>query len=90
MYGSTMGDLYIDINNGTNWITVDSILGEQQTSATDPWLKRNVILLGFTNTVQVRFRSIKTGTSFYGDMSLDDIRIQEASCILISSKDISP
>ncbi|MDF1676444.1 MAG: fibronectin type III domain-containing protein [Vicingaceae bacterium] len=79
MYGSTMGDLYIDINNGTNWITVDSILGEQQTSATDPWLKRNVILLGFTNTVQVRFRSIKTGTSFYGDMSLDDIRIQEAT-----------
>lgn len=79
MYGSTMGELYIDINDGTNWITVDSIIGEQQTSATDPWLKRNVILLGFTNTIQVRFRSINTGTSFYGDMSLDDIRIQEAT-----------
>ncbi|MDT8413234.1 MAG: T9SS type A sorting domain-containing protein, partial [Vicingaceae bacterium] len=79
MYGQTMGDLYIDINDGTNWITVDSIMGEQQTSDTDPWLKRNVILLGYTNTIQVRFRSIKTGTSFYGDMSIDDVRIQEAT-----------
>ena len=78
MYGSTMGDLYIDINDGTNWITVDSIIGEQQTSATDPWLKRNLILLGYTNTIQVRFRSIRS-TNFYGDMSIDDVRIKEAT-----------
>ena len=45
MYGATMGNLYIDVNNGTNWVTVDSIMGQQQTAMTDSWLKRNVILL---------------------------------------------
>ncbi|KJS05297.1 MAG: hypothetical protein VR77_09050, partial [Flavobacteriales bacterium BRH_c54] len=79
MYGATMGSLYIDVNNGTNWVTVDSIIGQQQTATTDPWLKRNVILLGMPNIIQIRFRSIKTGTSFTGDMSLDDIRVMEAT-----------
>lgn len=79
MYGASMGDLYIDISDGSNWVTVDTIIGQQQISDTDPWLKRNVILLGFTNTIQIRFRAIKTGTSFTGDMSIDDVRIQEAT-----------
>jgi len=78
MYGQTMGDLYIDVFDGVNWVTTDSIKGEQQTADTDPWLKHRIILNNFPDTIQVRFRSIKTGTSFYGDMALDDVEIAEA------------
>ena len=38
MYGLDMGILYIDIDTGGTWIALDSIVGEQQTSDTDPWL----------------------------------------------------
>lgn len=40
MYGSSQGDLYIEVSDGTTWTIVDSIIGEQQTTATDPWLKK--------------------------------------------------
>jgi hypothetical protein len=77
MYGQTMGDLYIDVFDGVNWIAKDSIKGEQQTADTDPWLQRKIVLNNFPDTIQVRFRSIRS-TNYYGDMSLDDIEIKEA------------
>ncbi|HEY9083078.1 MAG TPA: fibronectin type III domain-containing protein, partial [Vicingaceae bacterium] len=77
MYGQTMGDLYIDVFDGVNWVTTDSIKGEQQTADTDPWLQHKIVLNNFPDTIQVRFRSIRS-TNFYGDMSLDDIEIKEA------------
>jgi len=77
MYGQTMGDLYIDVFDGVNWITTDSIKGEQQTADTDPWLEHKIVLNNFPDTIQVRFRSIRS-TNFYGDMALDDIEIAEA------------
>ncbi|MCO6175772.1 fibronectin type III domain-containing protein [Flavobacterium sp. NRK F10] len=78
MYGSTMGDLHVDVFDGTTWTNdVDVILGEQQTSDTDPWLLKIVNLSGYTGVIQVRFRAVR-GTDFYGDMSLDDIEFTEA------------
>ena len=81
MYGSTMGSLAIQVNNGSGWVTVDSISGQQQTSDTDPWLNRIIPISSYANdTIQVRFTGYK-GTSFYSDMSIDDISIGEApSC----------
>ncbi len=77
MYGSSQGDLYIEVSDGTTWTIVDSIIGEQQTTATDPWLKKMIPLQGYTGTIQVKFRSVKKA-SFYGDMAIDDIGIVEA------------
>lgn len=78
MYGSTMGNLYtqaLDMNG--NWVTLDSILGQQQTAQADPWLQRTVDLTGFTNHItRIRFKSVRS-TNFYGDMAIDDIYINQ-------------
>lgn len=75
MYGSTMGDLFIDVFSGGSWNTVDSLIGEQQTSQSDPWLMKEIDLSAFTgDTISVRFRAIR-GSSYYGDMAIDDIGI---------------
>lgn len=77
MYGADINKLYIDAFDGTNWVTLDSIEGEQHTATNDPWLKHNVVINGFPDTLQVRFRGIR-GVSFDGDIAIDDIEIREA------------
>lgn len=84
MFGVNMGDLYIDVSDGSTWTTVDSILGQQQTSDLDPWLIKLVDLSNFSNVIQVRFRAIRAGTNS-GDMSLDDIHIKDASNVEVST-----
>ena len=82
MYGSTMGELHVDVFDGTTWTNdVDVIIGQQQTDTADPWLQKVVSLATFSGTIQVRFRAIR-GTDFYGDMSLDDITFDEAPACL--------
>ena len=80
MFGANMGDLYIDVFDGNTWTTVGSILGQQQTSITDPWLIKVIDLSSFSNVIQVKFRAIRAG-SLTGDMAIDDIQIKEASNI---------
>ncbi|MCW8898003.1 MAG: fibronectin type III domain-containing protein [Flavobacteriales bacterium] len=77
MYGVDINKLYIDAFDGNNWITLDSIVGQQHATTNDPWLKHNVIINGFPDTLQVRFRGIR-GASFDGDIAIDDIEIREA------------
>ena len=77
MHGATTGDLYIEVSNGTTWTIVDSLKGEQQSVQSAPWTKKLISLQGYTGTIQVKFRSIR-GTSFTGDMAIDDISIKEA------------
>ena len=78
MYGATMDSLRVDVFGNGVWNTgVFSLFGQQQTAGTDPWLSANVALTGYGDTVRVRFAG-KRGTSFTGDMSLDDIRVDEA------------
>lgn len=75
--GGSMGDLYVDIFNGTTWVRgVDSIIGSTQAAETDPWLRRSVTLSGFSGTIQVRFRAV-CGAGFAGDMAIDDVGIEE-------------
>ena len=74
MYGSSMGNLYTDVMIGGLWQCIDTIQGQQQTAEADPWLT-NVLLL--TNNVEkIRFRGEK-GSSYTGDMAIDDILIKE-------------
>lgn len=84
MFGVNMGDLYIDVSDGNVWTTVDSILGQQQTSELDPWLSKIVDLSAFTDTIQVRFRAIRAGTTT-GDMALDNIQIKDASNVEVTT-----
>ena len=82
MYGAEMGELHVDVYNGTAWVNdVDVIIGQQQIAGTDPWVLKVVNLASFTGTVQIRFRGIR-GSGLNGDMALDSIAIVEApSCL---------
>lgn len=76
-FGTSMGDLYIDVFDGTNWNrSVDSIIGAVQTIETDAYLAKQVNLSGYPDTVQVRFRAV-CGTSWSGDMAIDGVSIIE-------------
>jgi len=78
MYGATMDSLRVDIFSNGVWNKgVFGLFGQQQTAGSDPWLIANVPLSSFGDTIRVRFAG-KRGASFTGDMSLDDIRVDEA------------
>lgn len=86
MYGANMGDLYVDVYNGSWNNNEASILGEQQTTMTDLWLKKTVDLSSFSGTIKIRFRAIaKSLSSTTGDISLDDISINGSSTVGIEN-----
>lgn len=78
MYGVQTGKLYVgakDVNG--SWNTVDSIIGQQQTAGSDPWILRNSYLQGYGDTIMIRFIAVD-GTSYTSDISLDDITVEAA------------
>ncbi|NNF02436.1 MAG: hypothetical protein HKN22_07105, partial [Bacteroidia bacterium] len=77
-YGATMGDLYVDVDNGSGFVTVDSVIGQQQTSETDPWIEDTVDLSAYIGqSVKIQFRAVM-GSSFTSDMAIDDIKVFDA------------
>lgn len=89
MYGATINRMYIDIYDGATWILeVDSIVGQQQTANADPWTNHLTDLNAFGGTpnLKIRFRVIR-GTSFTGDVSIDQIDVLNISCFPVSMLD---
>ncbi len=85
MYGASMGNLYTDVMIGGTWQCIDTIQGQQQTADTDPWLT-NVLLI--TNNVEkIRFRG-ERGSSYTGDMAIDDILIKQVLANDLASVDV--
>lgn len=80
MYGQTMGNLHIDIENDGTWYNDYFVIsGQQDTSGADDWNQLELNLAAFvSDTVVVRFRG-ERGSDYYSDMSIDDIEIAEAS-----------
>ena len=77
MTGDDMGSLYVDVFNGTSWMTIDSLIGEQQTSVASPWEEATIDLSAYAgNVITVRFRGI-TGGGYESDISIDDVAIYE-------------
>lgn len=77
MFGSTMGVLHVDIYANGGWINdvITPISGNQG----NQWLSANVNLSAYSGgIINVRFRGV-TGTNYFSDLALDDIRITTAS-----------
>ncbi len=73
MYGADMGTLTLEISNDNNitWTSIWSKLGDQGNS----WESVNVDLAAYTGSgVRLRFNGI-TGSSWRGDMTVDNIRL---------------
>jgi hypothetical protein len=77
MYGSSMGELAVDVLYNGSWIPQDSISGQQHTSRYAAWTEKKIDLSTYPGTIKVRFRSTKTSYSSYGDMAIDNIRISD-------------
>lgn len=78
MYGADINQVRIDVYSGGMWHNgVSSIVGEQQSSGTDAWEQAVVALGAYSGVIRVRFVGFQGG-SFRGDISIDDISIDEA------------
>lgn len=80
MYGANTGKIYVDINIGGTWSTIDSIVGQQQLSSSDAWLQKTVNLSTYPTNIKLRIRGI-IGNGSLSDMAIDDIGIISISDI---------
>jgi hypothetical protein len=75
MYGSQMGNLHVDVYNGSTWVNdVWSISGQQHTSSSAAYTEGTVDLVYYSGTIRVRFRYDGV-TGYAADAALDDIII---------------
>jgi len=85
MYGQDMGDLHVDIFDGTQWVNdvITPISGDQG----NVWLNQQVNLTSYIGSIiKIRFRGI-TGSNWESDIALDDINLSHTSGV--STNDIS-
>ncbi|TXD81640.1 choice-of-anchor D domain-containing protein [Subsaximicrobium wynnwilliamsii] len=75
MYGSNMGNLYVELslNGNSNPIEIWSQNGQDQTENDDPWKTVELDLSAYAGqTVKLRFRGL-TGNNYRSDMAIDNI-----------------
>lgn len=82
MFGATINKLivYAEDASGTR-INLDSIGGQQQTAGSDSFYVRNISLVGLTGSSYNFIFEGHRGTSFTGDIAIDDVTVGEGvSC----------
>lgn len=72
MYGSAMGTLRCEVNDGTGWTNAWQMSGDQG----DQWYTAEIDLTPYGDTVSVRFTGVD-GTSFTGDAAVDNVRFED-------------
>jgi len=84
-YGTTMGNLDVQVRVGSlsPWTTIIGPI----TDNVDLWQESSICLPGGIDSVQVRFTYI-SGTSFGGDIGLDDISISPVTPVDVGVTDI--
>ncbi len=79
MYGATMGELYVVVDTNNVSDTVVTIIGQQQTAGSDPFLTSTTPLTGYAGkSIVLRFIGVR-GSSFTGDMAIDEVALFEPS-----------
>jgi PKD repeat protein len=82
-FGSDIDSLKVFVNDGTGWNQVLALAGANLNSGNAPWTEQMVSLSAYAgDTVQVRFRGVRTNTFFSRSIiGLDDFEIRESpSC----------
>ncbi len=79
-YGAQINKTYIEVNDGSGWVILDSIVGQFQSSVADPWLYYEVPLLAYAGqTVQIGWNAQSIGSWGPGDFAIDDIFVGNGS-----------
>jgi len=67
----TNAKLYVEYGAGNSWVMVDSLVNQQQTAQTNPWLQKILVLPNDNKNSRIRFTASKGTTP--GDIAIDDI-----------------
>ncbi|MGX1024954.1 fibronectin type III domain-containing protein [Psychroflexus sp. MBR-150] len=92
MFGSDVGSLAVDVDNGT---TVDAdvliLNGSQQNASNEPWKVAFVDLTAYSGqNISFIFRATRTTTFQGSDIALDDISVDEApACLPVNNISIA-
>ena len=81
MHGATMGELHVlaDTNNVSD--TLISLIGQQQAVQSDAWKDTSVLLVGYQGkSITLKFVGVR-GSSFTGDMAIDEIRLFDTTAV---------
>jgi PKD repeat protein len=77
MYGTNTDHLDIQINDGSGYVDLVTITGEQQTANADLWYQEIIDLSSYLgDLVTIRFVGTR-GASYYCDMAIDDVEVRE-------------
>lgn len=83
-YGANLGDLFVDVYDGQQWINgVKSYSGQSQSSSSSPYIVDGFSLNAYRSSTnfQLRFRAIR-GNGFSGDIAIDNIEIVDSCTAL--------
>lgn len=76
MFGAGMGKLYVEYGSGNNWTVIDSIVGQQQTAQTSPWIQKTYNLNNLPErNFKIRFNAVRNSTN--GNIAIDDINLNK-------------
>ncbi len=73
---SLVGSLYVDVYDGNDWTEIRTV-ERYHNGNSPPWSLEKILIPN--NTIQIRIRAVKGGER-YGNISIDDIRIEGISC----------
>ena len=82
MFGASITGLWVDVStdNGLTFSAIDSLMGQQQSSQAAPWSTHITNLASYAgDTIVIALRTQK-GSSFTGDISIDDVAVQNVLC----------
>lgn len=71
LYGSTMGELHVDIWYGNSWL--NDVFVESNDFG-NQWVKCSINLSNYKSVTKIRFRAVR-GSNYYCDMAIDDVKI---------------
>ncbi|HCQ15745.1 MAG TPA: hypothetical protein DIU20_05765, partial [Cryomorphaceae bacterium] len=78
MFGNAIGNLIVEVDNGSGYTSLQTISGAQQTSQSEPWLQSILDLSAYAgDTVQIRFKVSKSVNSTVSDVAIDDVVIDD-------------
>ncbi len=82
MFGTGIGSMSVEIDNGSGYAQVWTRTGQQQTSGLSPWKEAIVSLSSYVNdTIKIRIKATKASFNTLADAAIDDISVKEApSC----------
>ena len=88
MFGASMGNLIIEVYDGTQWVRTDSIMGQQQNAGSEAWLEKSVTMPNAPHgIIQIRFTAEKNGG--LGDIAIDDVEVSDRAPVDLAVIDVT-